>query len=202
MGLLTEGLPAAVEVEGIEVPVLTDWRVWMEAYQVVDDPDLGALEKLAAIIALAYPNAGEPNPHEVALAHPNAAFEAALGFLRREQAGVPPKPQTPRERRLARMRLFDFDWDAPKIAADFEREYGIDLTSEGTRMHWWRFMALFNGLSDQSRTIVAISTRAADLGDKRLGKEERRALRERQLALMLPARTAEEAEQNRRIRGM
>ncbi len=203
MGLLTEGAPCTVEVCGQEVRVLTDWRVWMTAWQAVDDPALEPMEKLAAVIALAYPSDGErPTPHEVAVAHPAEAFESALHFLRRTREGEPDRPKTRMERRLDGKRLFDFDYDASRIAADFEREYGIDLTAEGTCMHWHRFMALFNGLSDRSQIVNAISTRAADLNDKGLGREQKKALRERKMALMLPARTPEEAAENRRIRGM
>lgn len=203
MGLLTEGAPCTVDVCGQEVAVLTDWRVWVTAWQVVDDPTLEPVDKLAALIALAYPSDGQrPTPHEVAMAHPTEAFEAALGFLRRSSGDEPPRPKTRMERRLEGKRLFDFDCDANRIAADFEREYGIDLTAEETCMHWYRFMALFNGLSDRSQIVNAISTRAADLNDKSLGKEQKKALRERKIALMLPARTPGEAAENRRIRGM
>lgn len=199
MGLLTEGAPSCVDVCGDEVPVNTDWRVWMTVWQVLEDPAFDVSEKAAAVLALAYPDG---DPFSTAMRSPNDALEAALRFLRREQDGIPPRPLTRTERRLRNTRLFDWEYDAPRIAADFQREYGIDLTDEGTSMHWHRFMALFNGLGDRSQIVQAISIRAADLGDGRLGKEERSELRERKMAVMLPARTEEEAACNRRIRGV
>ena len=39
---------------------------------------------------------------------------------------------------------YDFTEDANAIHADFMREYHIDLTTAD--MHWWRFMALLDGL--------------------------------------------------------
>lgn len=41
---------------------------------------------------------------------------------------------------------YDFTVDADTITAAFMREYGIDLTDPKTTMHWWRFMALLEGL--------------------------------------------------------
>lgn len=199
MGLLTEGAPRSVEFGGGEVPVNTDWRVWMTVWQVLEDGAFEPSEKAAAVLALAFP---EGEPFEAAMRRPNDALEAALRFLRREQDGVPPRPLTRTERRLRSTRLFDWEYDAPRIAADFQREYGIDLTDEGTCMHWHRFMALFNGLGDRSQIVKAISIRAADLDSGKLGREERNALRERKMAVMLPAKTAEEAARNRMIRGV
>ena len=36
--------------------------------------------------------------------------------------------------------------DSDVIAAGFQQKYGIDLTDPATTMHWWRFMALLEGL--------------------------------------------------------
>lgn len=199
MGLLTEGAPCSVDVCGVDLSVNTDWRVWMTVWQVLDDPSPDPAEKALAVLALAFPH-GEAR--EEAMRHPNDALEAAMDFLRRRDPSVPDRPPTRSERRLRGKRLFDWEYDASRIAADFQREYGIDLTDEATSMHWYRFMALFNGLGDRSQIVQAISIRAADLGDGRLGKEERSELRERKMAVMLPARTEEEAACNRRIRGV
>lgn len=199
MGLLTEGAPCFVELDGGEVPVNTDWRVWVTVWQLLEDQAFDPCEKAAAVLALAYP---EGEPFDEAMRRPNDALDAAMSFLRREQDGVPPRPMTSSERRLRNVRLFDWEYDAPRIASDFQREYGIDLTDEGTEMHWYRFMALFNGLGDHSRIVQAISIRAADLDSEKLGKEERKALRERKMAVMLPAKTQEEAARNRKIRGV
>ena len=117
MGLLTEGAPSCVDVCGDEVPVNTDWRVWMTVWQVLEDPAFDVSEKAAAVLALAYPDG---DPFGTAMRSPNDALEAALRFLRREQVGIPPRPLTRTERRLRNTRLFDWEYDAPRIAADFQ----------------------------------------------------------------------------------
>lgn len=201
-GALTGGLPDSVEVSGKPLRVYTDWRTWVDVWRIADNPSAEASDRVIGVLALAYPNEGtSPTPFEEAMGSPVEAVTAAIGFLERKRPGMAQRPQTARERRLSRKRLLDWDYDGERIAADFQREYGIDLTDEATGMHWWRFMALLCGLGDGSQTMRAISTRAADLDDKRLGREERRALRERKQAYMLPARTREEAAANRMIRG-
>lgn len=44
--------------------------------------------------------------------------------------------------------VYSFTEDAGVMIAAFQREYGIDLTTE--RMHWWRFLALLEGLLTHS----------------------------------------------------
>lgn len=201
-GTLTGGLPSSLKVDGELIPIHTDWRVWIDVWRLVDNPTADKSAKVVAILALIFPREGEsPTPFERALKSPEAALMAAMDFLARKRDGEQPRPKTARERRLEKKRLLDWDYDADRLIADFEREYRIDLTDPETRLHWWRFMALFGGLSDTSQMIDAIRTRAADLSDKGLSKEARSSLKERKIAVMLPARTKEEAAQNSRIRG-
>ncbi len=46
--------------------------------------------------------------------------------------------------------VYSFREDAEVIIAAFQKEYGIDLTTEN--MHWWRFSALLEGLITDSFT--------------------------------------------------
>ena len=198
IGLLTGGLPEHVDVGGVSVRVRTDWRVWVDVWRVIDNATASDEDKAMGILALAFPDDGDkPTPLDVAMGSPNEAIEAAMLFLERKRPGEDSRPQTARERRNAKKHLLDWDYDGSRIAADYQREYSIDLT--GADMHWWRFMALFNGLSDKSQIMQAVSTRAADMDEKGLAKEERKALRERKAAYVLPARNREEAAENRRI---
>lgn len=57
---------------------------------------------------------------------------------------------------------YDFYTDGENIIADFQREYGIDLTTE--KMHWWRFSALLSGLLSHSFT-EKVQYRNCDLNE-------------------------------------
>jgi hypothetical protein len=82
--------------------------------------------------------------------------------------------------------------DQRRLVADFQREYGLDLTDAACDMHWWRFMALFEGLGDTSRTMTAVGIRATDISSK-LPPEEQKRLRDLKKLYELPLRTKEEA---------
>ena len=135
------------------------------------------------------------SPLSVALALPQEALDASLAFFNFNE---PRRPSTPRQKRLEHIRAFDWDWDAYRVIADFQRFYGIDLTDARLRMHWWRFWSLFRGLGDGSNTMETMRIRTAE--EEKLSGEERSALRERKQMVMLPARTREEVERNRDLR--
>lgn len=71
---------------------------------------------------------------------------------------APPRRQL--SSRRAQKRAVDFTFDAQEIYASFMRDYGIDLVKERGRLHWCAFIALFNGLSDDTpiRRIMRIRT--------------------------------------------
>lgn len=122
------------------------------------------------------------------LRDPEAAVEAALGFLNLNEPRKP--PSMAKNAKKGSPRLWDWDYDAPRVVADFQREYGIDLTDPGLDMHWWRFWPLFRGLGDSSSTMAAMAARGADPDDFKGDAKTR--LIERQRELALPARTEEE----------
>lgn len=190
--------PRSVSIDGGSVRIRTEYRVWIAVQRLCDDPS--AADSLGArILATAFDGAARPGeqapPLARALASPEAALEAALLFFNFNE---PRRPATPEQRRLARIRSFDWDWDAYMVVADFQRLYGMDLTDPALRMHWWRFWSLFRGLGDGSRTMDAMRTRTAD--EDGLSGEARAALRKQKQALMLPARTEEEVRRNRELR--
>ena len=86
------------------------------------------------------------------------AFDALLWFYRAGRKERPAEGGAPRPE-LA----FDYIIDGPLIAAAFEAAYGLDLTCPATRIHWWRFQALLQGLPDECRFCRVVGWRTADL---------------------------------------
>lgn len=199
---LTQPAPSTVDVGGVLVPINTDFRTWLSIWKVVENAKEEDWLKGAAILILAFSDEGpSPTPYEQIKDKPDDALRSALGFLERSDPGDEKRPLTNTQKRLARKRLIDWDWDAQSVISDFEREYAINLLDPAIDLHWWRFMSLFNGLSDTSKTMNTIRIRAADLDDKKLSAREKRVLREQKQMVMLPARTREEVAENRRLRG-
>lgn len=192
--VLTRRAPSSVTMGGDPVPIATSYRSGILAMQAADDPALDGHGASQAILLIYF---GRPAirggakrielPGPV-MSDPTGAAQAALGFLNLNE---PPKPKRSRGKPAKRgARLWDWDYDAPRAIADFQREYGLDLTDPALDMHWWRFWPLFRGLGDSSLTMTAMAVRGAD-PDEFQG-DARKRLVERQRELALPARTEEE----------
>lgn len=189
--ILLQRAPAAVKVDGVLVPVNSGWRTGIRAMQAIDDPHLGPHDVARAIVALYY-GRWEDGRFSIPEGARNtaAAVESALRFF---TLCEPRRPTgAPGSRQAVRARLWDWDFDAPRAIADFQREYGIDLVDPTLEMHWWRFWSLFRGLSDTSKTMQAIGIRGAR-PSRHMSENERKQLLERQRELALPARTEAEA---------
>lgn len=60
-------------------------------------------------------------------------------------------------------RVFDFTQDAQYIYAAFFQCYGLDLMGRDRDLHWWSFMMLLGGLSNDTRFMEIVSIRTAKL---------------------------------------
>lgn len=192
--ILLEQAPSTVSVGGACVPLNASHRTGIQVMRLTDDPTVGDGDKARTLLFLyfgtASSRAGALELPEAVVEHPEAALEAALGFFNLFE----PRPPSPAGGRAgAGVRVFDWDWDAGRVIADFQREYGLDLTDRTLRLHWWRFWSLFQNLSEASSTMDAISVRGAVPDEKKMGRDASERLMKRKTALMLPARTEEEA---------
>lgn len=197
--VLLYGAPSTVEVGGAPIRIKTDWRVWVRVQMLMDDPEVPDRLTGGLLVDAAYPRKATPGeavpPYEAAMLRPREAVDAAIWFMR---MGMPKRPQTFEEHRVARLRTWDWGWDSAPVIADFQRFYGIDLTNPALRMHWWRFWSLFCGLGDGSESVRTMAVRAAD--ESKLKGEGKRRLAEAKKRAMLPARTEEERRRNTAIR--
>lgn len=153
-------MPNALCIDGKTYKIRTDFRAGIE-YQT-----LAAAGKLTAakIYAIWFTEAIPENTE--------AATEAVQRFYRRKDEPV-------EEPNGSRGPIpYDFMVDADIIAADFQRVYNIDLTNPNTTMHWWRFMALLEGLYSY-RFSDRVGFRVADLtgldGTQRAGLLKKRS---------------------------
>ena len=88
-----------------------------------------------------------------------------------------------------------FSWskDAGMIEAAFLQNYQIDLMKEQGKMHWTKFKALFDGLSDNTRLIKIIQIRQTTPSD--VTKEEWPRIAQAQVTFSLddPMKDAQKA---------
>lgn len=78
----------------------------------------------------------------------------ALDVIFREQIETYGKKST------NNLRVVDFRQDSAYIYSSFLMDYGIDLTEQYDKLHWQKFIALFQGLSEHTKMREVMSIRA------------------------------------------
>lgn len=128
MTLSKTGLPSSVPAGGRLYRLRTDFRYALLFIQnLKEDAPLSAFDFM-------YDGAPPENREE--------GVRAILQWLN-------PPSELPREGGAESEEiLLDYEKDAPLIFAAFWERYGLDLLDEGTRLHWYKFRALLDGLRD------------------------------------------------------
>lgn len=89
---------------------------------------------------------------------------------------------------------YDFQIDAELIYASFLMDYGVDLIEQQGKLHWYKFLALFNGLTDKTPFKEVLSIRTAEIPapTKHNQKERDRLIKLKQLYRIAKEETVEE----------
>ncbi len=172
--LLTTGLPEAVEVHGVSLPVRTDFRAGLLAWSLLGDdtlPDAVAAEAFVAIFRL-----GEKPMDE----DPAATLAAVWRFYTMAADG-----SFWEYRQSAAEDVVDFAADEDWLVASFRQAYGMDLFT--AHLHWWEFLMLLTGLPADTPLMEAVRVRTMEPG-RGMGEEGRYLLRQARRAVRLPAR--------------
>jgi len=177
MNILIETLPTAIEIDGIEYDINSDFRSCLRIILAFEDGSLAAFEKQMILLENLYKDM--PTNLE-------QAIKKGIKFLnggKEEKTNAKLQP-----------RLYSFEKDAPFIMAAFKQTHGIDL--ETSDMHWWKFMTLFMDMGSDTTFSNLVSLRKRVKTGKAT-KEERAAAREIEDIFDLPEidnRTLEERE--------
>ena len=153
--LLTDGLPE--EYDGI--PLSADFRNMIQVDLILHEEDTGEVEKTIAALYQLYPQI----PADVHKAVEGLAWFYSRGNTTAEGKDTPAKK--------AAKKAFSFEQDANLIYAAFYATYNMSLTTIGF-LHWWEFMALFEGLPETALIQRVMYWRTVDLGG--LPKHERK----------------------------
>ena len=147
--VLTRGLPGTVTVDGIQVPVETDYRLGLLTDMLAEDPALTDADRAALLLRLycrEIPAGVDTEGLVLAILDFYAMDPDRKRFAAGGSAGEP---------------VFDFEADGDRIFASFRLAYGIDLTE--VRMHWWKFMILLFSLPENTPFMQAVRLRTMDL---------------------------------------
>ena len=121
-----------MEISGESYRINTDFRAGIAYWSalIAEEPI-----RRDALLGLFFPDGAPPDP--------DAAVAAISDFLR---CGDP--APTAKEDENGKPPPYSFLTDGVALTAEFQRVYGIDLTS--AELHWWRFSALLRGLLSHS----------------------------------------------------
>lgn len=142
MNILVEQLPSAVEIDGQEWPINTDFRACLRVIMAFEDGDLTTQEKQVVLLENLYPSLPSNVPE---------AFRLGIKFL---NGGETVDGESEGEFSL---RLYSFEKDASFIFSAFRQTHSIDL--ETAELHWWKFLALFMDLGADTTFCNLVSLR-------------------------------------------
>ena len=134
------GLPVSVEIGGVSYEIRTDFRVILDIFVMLSDPDLSGTDRAEGILQMFY-----VSPEDIPPQHLQEAVDRFTWFQNggKEQD----KKKSPK--------LVDWEQDYPLILPPINRIFGRDIrgipydaeTNTGG-VHWWTFLGAYNNLGD------------------------------------------------------
>ena len=154
-------LPTNLDVNGQIYDINTDFRTWVRVECILQDKAIVDELKLPIICRTL-------GLFDFPIEEQEALWEAIMGFY---FCGKKPKETFTNTNGKQGYR---FDYDMDLIYAAFLQQYNINLL--GAKLHWFEFMALFNGLTDETMLVRIIGYRTRDIS-KLKGEEKKQAQR-------------------------
>ena len=175
--ILLDILPETVDIDGIEYRINSDFRISILFELLMQDDELGKRQKLVQGLQLYYPEI----PHNVTM-----AVDKMIWFYRcgKETGNGGHGSGSGRAKQI-----YSFEHDDDYIYAAFLEQYGIDL-QDIEELHWWKFRALFRGLSEDTEFVKIMGYRSVKITSK-MSKEQREFYKKMQSIHALPITDAE-----------
>lgn len=139
--------PEYVEIKNKKYKINTDFRVALRCNEVAEDETIGDLERALAVIYLLYGDEGiEDIDNYEMLLKLGKKYLCCGEELDNDSKEEPD---------------MDFIEDMDYIEASFMSDYHIDLKE--SKMHWWKFYNLMNGLSNSELGNCCVLNRVRNL---------------------------------------
>lgn len=167
--MLLNKYPEAIEVDGVRYKLNTDFRVALRCFEVIDDEEVDEYERTLAITYLLLGDI------------PFDKLDKILPLLKRYLSCG----EEQNEEELESKRDMDLLHDEKYIVASFMSDYNMDLSKIG-HIHWWQFITLVGGLTNDCILNRVREIRTMDLKDYK-GKARQKLQRAKE-QLALPPR--------------
>ncbi len=162
----------------------TDFRISIMFELLMQDDAVSEQNKIMQSLRLYYPRLEQ-------ITNVNKAIEDVIWFYRcgKELANSNKKGKNGKQGK----QIYSYEFDDDYIFSAFMQQYKVDL-QEIKYLHWWKFKAMFEGLSENTKMAEIMGYRAMDIS-KIKDKEEKKRYKNLQEIYALPdMRTAEQKE--------
>ena len=166
-------LPKALEVNGVEYAIRTDYRVILTILAAFEDPELQNEEKVYVCLYNLYEDFGELPQDSY-----KDAFEAAMGFIDHSTGGG------------RGAKTMDWEQDANLLFPAINKVAGYEVRSV-EYLHWWTFLGFFMEIGEGVFSTV-LSLRSKKNSGKKLEKWEREWWAKNQAICKIKIRYTEE----------
>ena len=208
MNLLVDALPKTVDVDGIEYPIRTDFRVSVLFEMMMRDDELSDTEKIINALQLYYSRIPKD---------PMQAIDKILWFYRcgkdlskkNTENTINMSEDSKEDREEASdedndtsavQQIYSFDYDDEYIYAAFMEQYGIDL-QDVQHLHWWKFHALFKSLKEDCEFVKIMGYRSIKVTGK-MSKEQRQFYTKMKKIHALPVSDQEQRESDELVNAL
>lgn len=152
MNMLVDLLPEEVEIDGMAYKINTNFRNSILFELMVFDDEIPDREKVINALSLYYP----VWPENLKEAVDKILWFYKCGKEENEYA------RAVAQSRRSQQKVYSFEHDDDYIYSAFLTQYGVDL-NKIKYMHWWKFRAMFNSLTDDHEFVKIMGYRAVEL---------------------------------------
>ena len=166
MNILIDKLPTNPTINGKSYEFNTDFRSSIYFSIIMQDDSLSEEEKLYKALEIYYPII----PLDIEKALDYIYWFYSIGKTETE---IDTKQVKEGKKLFKRNnnRAYDFEVDSDLIFTAFMTQYNINLARES--LHWWEFMALFNGLKEDNEIVKIMNYRTINLNSIEDKKERK-----------------------------
>ena len=186
MSIIIDSLSDIVEDRIGVLEFNTDFRTSMLFEMLMQDRNIRKKNKVIQAIKLYYPDVGQITDYE-------KAVEDILWFYRcgKELANSNNVSNVSAENKSKQ--VYSYEFDDNYIYSAFLQQYNVDL-QDVEYLHWWKFRAMFDGLSKDTKIVEIMGYRAIDLRTIKDKEEKKRIKKLKELYKLPDMRTREQKE--------
>lgn len=166
MNILVDELDSIVKEKIGNIKINTDFRISILFELLMQDNTVSKKEKILQSLQLYYPDLDKIKDFD-------KAIQDMLWFYRCGKELADSKENNIVERNK---QIYSYEFDDDKIYSAFMEQYNIDL-QDIKYLHWWKFKALFNALSENTQFVKIMGYRAMNVNeikDKKMKKQYRK----------------------------